>query len=169
VRELTQSAVRLIHCDEVVAVAESGPMCVVVWRGPVTTRPFERQRAGLASVVDRHADGAGFLCVVEPSAKAPDDALRRASSQMIQTHRDRLKCVACVIEGEGFKAAINRGALAGMALLLDKRKYHVGVYATVDQAIPWINSQLPSPSAPDLGSTVAYLRACIADPRKHCA
>jgi hypothetical protein len=132
-------AVRLIRLDTAVAVAEVSGTCVVIWRAAVTKVPFEWQREGLEQIVSRHMDGAGFLCIIETSAKPPeDDELRRASSQMVMAHGSRLKCVACVIEGEGFKAAINRSALAGMVLLLRNKKTPVSVFAKVKDATEWM-------------------------------
>lgn len=152
--------VRLLHCDETVVVAETGELCVVIWRGAVTKEPFERQRAGLAEVVKRRPDGAGFICVVERTAKPPEgDELRRASSEMISVHGDRLKCVACVMEGEGFKTAINRGALAGMVLLLRNKKTAVSVFATVTEAAVWMGKHMGSRPKDEIVSVVDHIRS----------
>lgn len=150
---------RIIRCDETIVVAETGPICVVIWRGAVTNNPFDWQRAGLAETVQRHPRGAGFLCVVETTAKPPEDELRKASAQMILVHGDRLKCTACVIEGQGFLAAINRGALTGMILLALKRRSPITVFATVTDGIHWMSEQMALPPVGDLISTVEYIRS----------
>src|ERR1700733_13281755 len=89
-RRLTIPSMPMIRCDESIAVAESGPLCVVIWRGPVTRRPFEWQRAGLAEVVQRYPDSAASLCTAETTATPPEGELRRAAAQMITSHGDRL-------------------------------------------------------------------------------
>jgi hypothetical protein len=150
---------RLIHGDDALAVGEVGAICVVVWNGKVTAEPFEKQRAGLAEVVARHPEGAAFLCLVQSTAKPPEDDLRKASSQMIQAHVGRLKCVACVMEGEGFKAAINRGAVAGMVLLLRDRKLPVSVFAKVDAAADWMSRHMEVRSTRSLVAGVEEIRS----------
>jgi hypothetical protein len=149
---------RLIHGDDAIAVGEIGAVCVVVWNGKVTAEPFEKQRSGLAEVVARHPEGASFLCVVQSTAKPPEDDLRKASSQMIQAHAGHLKCVACVMEGEGFKAAINRGAFAGMVLLLRDRKLPVSVFAKVDAAADWMSRHMEIRSTRSLVAGVEEIR-----------
>src|SRR5260221_13926411 len=90
------TAARVLSSTDGIAIAEVEPVCVVIWRDGVVPARFEKQRAGLAEVVDRHPGVAGFLCIIEPTAKPPDDKLRRASTDMLLSHGDRLKCVACV-------------------------------------------------------------------------
>jgi hypothetical protein len=154
-----QRTSRVKHWDEAVVVAETGPLCVVIWRGAVTKLQFEWQRTALAEVVEGNSQGAGFLCVVEASAKPPEDDLRRASAQMVLSHAERLKCVACVIEGEGFKAAITRGALSGMVLLLRNRKTQISFFANVRSGAQWMSKYIEIPSAEELVSTVETIRS----------
>jgi len=156
---------RIIHCDESIAVAQVADMCVVIWRGAVTKGPFEWQRAGLAEVVERRPRGAGFLCVVESTAKPPNDELRRASSDMVASHGKRLSCVACVIEGVGFRAAINRSALAGMVLLLRNKQAPVSVFAKVTDAAEWM-AQFIHVSPHDFASTVEDIRSRLPAPAR---
>ncbi|HEX3593732.1 MAG TPA: hypothetical protein VHU80_01485 [Polyangiaceae bacterium] len=155
---------RVLYGDEAIAVGEVGPILVVFWRGAVTRKPFEKQEVGLAEVVARNPGGAGFLCIVEANAKAPDDDLRRASAQMIQAHAKVLKCVACVMEGEGFRAAINRGAFAGMVLLLRDRKLPVSVFARVDPALEWMAGHLQLRSTRAMSVSVQNVRTYFSLP-----
>jgi hypothetical protein len=150
---------RIIYVDESLAVAQVGRVCVVIWRGAVTRYTFERQRAGLAEVVQKHPDGAAFMCVIEANAKAPDDELRRASTEMIVSHEGHLHCVACIIEGEGFRAAINRGVVAGMFLLARHRRTQASVFATVTESVPWIGRFIALPAGDDLTSSVESIRS----------
>jgi len=151
--------VRVLHSTETVAVAESGSICIVIWRGAVTKEPFEWQRAALAEIVKLHPGRAGFMCVIESTAKPPQDELRRASSQMVLGHGERLKCVACVIEGEGFSTAVHRGVLAGMVLLLRNLKSAVSVFAKVDDAARWMGQFNARPHGEELASIVEQVRS----------
>ena len=149
----------MIRCDQTLAVAEVGPVCVVIWRGAVTKTPFEWQRAGLAETVQRHPRGAAFMCVVETSAKPPEDELRKASAQLVLSHGDVLKCTACVIEGEGFLTAMHRGVLTGMILLTMKRKSALSVFATVAEGVRWMRGHMMLPPDEELVSSVEYIRS----------
>jgi hypothetical protein len=122
---------------------------------------FEHQRAALAEVVHRNPDGAGLLCVVEETAKPPNDELRRASTQMVAAHGRRLRCVACVIEGSGFKAAVTRSVLSGMALLLGKDRAPVSFFAHSSPAAHWMGEHLPVESVDDIVAGVEALRALL--------
>ena len=143
----------MLHHDATLATAEVGQVCVVIWRGAVTKEPFERQRSALAGVVERHPEGAGLLVVVETTAKPPDDELRRASAEMVKTHGKVLRCVACVVEGTGFIASINRSAISAMLLLVGPKHTRVGVFATVSEAASWVRRHV------EIGSTDAFLGA----------
>jgi hypothetical protein len=127
--------------EDGVAVGELGRVCVVIWRDAVVEHRFERQQAGLADVVRRHRDGAGFLCVIEPTAAPPNDRLRRASIKMVESHGESLRCVAVVIEGEGFRAAITRSVISGMLLLLHSRT-PVRVFSRVGEAVGWMQGHI---------------------------
>lgn len=128
---------RILHRGDGVAVAEIGRICVTIWRDGVTPSRFEKQRAGLEQVVRNQPDGAGFLCVIEPTAKPPNDELRRASTEMVDSHGTRLKCVAVVIEGEGFRAAVTRSVVSGMALLFSRRMPGK-TFSSVADALRWM-------------------------------
>jgi len=129
---------RVLHCGDGLAVAEVGPVCVVIWRDAVTRVRFEKQREGLAEIVERHPGKAGFLCVIEPTAEPPDDELRRASGLMVASHRGRLKCLGTVIEAKGFQAAVVRSVLAGMTLLAGHRGVPLQYFSSIDRAALWM-------------------------------
>jgi len=156
---------RILHGGSGMAVAQLGRLCVVIWRDGVIHARFEQQRAALAEVVRSQPGGVGFLCIIEPTAKPPDDELRRASIEMITSHGAQLKCTAVVIEGEGFKAAITRGVLSGMALLLS-RKVHAEAFSSAETAIKWMRDQLPMPPIETVVDFVEALRQQLEPARK---
>jgi hypothetical protein len=154
--------IRLLSIERDLTVAQVGVVCVALWRGAVTRALFDRQRSGLTEVVDCHPEGAGFLCVIESTAKPPEDTeLRRASAQMIMDHGDRVKCVACVVEGNGFRSAINRGALTGMVLLQRGKLPPLNIFANVPDATSWFARHLRGHSASDLTSAVGLIRSRV--------
>jgi hypothetical protein len=152
---------RVIWCEDGIAVAQVGGICVVIWRDAVVPHRFSKQASGLAEVVGSHPCQAGFLCVIEPTAKPPDDKLRRASQEMIQSHEERLCCTACVIEGTGFKAAVTRSVLASITLLIANRKAPISYFASVSEAGHWMNKIVPIASISQLATSVENLRAML--------
>jgi hypothetical protein len=103
---------------------------------------FAWQRDGLNQVAGRHPEGVAFLCVIGPMVAPPTEELRRASTRMLDEHADRLKCVAVVIESVGFRGAVTRGVLSGMALLRP-RSHPASAFASVPEALAWIDEHVP--------------------------
>jgi hypothetical protein len=151
--------VRLMHAADGIALAEVSNVFVAIWRAPASRALFDWQRFCMAECVQRHPKGTAFLCVIEPTSKPPDDELRRASAEMIGEHQDRLRCVGVVIEGEGFRAAITRGVLSGMVLLLPNRKVPVSYLSSVAEAAGWMGGHFPIPSPQSFGVGVGRVRA----------
>lgn len=132
----------VFHCGDGIATAQFGHVFVAIWRDAVIESRFNIQRQGLDKAISRYPDDSAFLCLIEESAKPPDEKLRRASYDMVNEHRNSLKCVACVIEGSGFKAATARSVLSGMVLLSGRREPPLSVFATVNAAGQWMNERV---------------------------
>ena len=122
---------RVLSTHDGLGIAEIGSVCFVVWQAPVELQRFERQRAALQAMVDRHPKRAGFMCVIEPNARVPNDDFRKASIALLMSHGDKLKCVIGVIEGSGVRTAATRGVMSGMVLLLPKRRFEFQIAASV--------------------------------------
>jgi hypothetical protein len=150
---------RIVQRDRDIVVANLEHLCIVVWHGAVTRVPFEKQRAALADVVARYPNRAGFLIVIEDKVTPPSEELRRQSTDMLKSHGERLCCVGCVIEGNGFRAAITRGVLSGMILLMRNSKSKVSFFADVPSAAGWMGTYVDLPSVDALTSIVAGIRA----------
>ncbi len=118
-----------------------GPVCLAIWRTKPTEALFEAQRAGLASAVAREPGKVIFLCVVESTADAPDQKVRDASAAMISSHGKNLAAVACVIEGSGFRAAVTRTVLSGIALVA-RNAAPTRYFDTVSAASAWLGERL---------------------------
>jgi hypothetical protein len=140
---------------------EVSNVCIVVWREPVTRVRFDSQRDGLAEVIARHPERAGFMCVIEPTAEPPNDELRRASAEMVRANQTGLRCIACVVEGTGFKNAIARSALSGIALLLGTRQVPVSVFGTVNAASTWMAPHVDMRDSVAIAAAVEAVRAEI--------
>lgn len=130
-------------------VGKIGPVCLAIWRTKPTRELFEVQRFELSSAVAGDPGNVAFLCVVEPKADAPDQDIRDASSAMITSHGRRLAACACVIEGTGFRAAITRTVLSGIALVA-RNQSPTRFFEDVPDASSWLNERVR------LGETSAF-------------
>jgi len=144
------------HKDELIA-GRKAETCVAIWRRKPHQATFNLQRSLLDDTVAAHPGKAKFLCVVEEGAPAPDDDIRKASADMVNQHGDKLSKVACVIEGEGFKAAITRTVLAGIGMVIRKR-VPMKFFDSVDSAAAWLTEAEGPSAAVDLRSQVRELR-----------
>jgi hypothetical protein len=158
-RDLLEEAdgFRLLSVEDRLGIADVGTVCVVVWQGTVTPSRFKRQRDALQEAAQRHPGRAALLCVVEPTTPPPEDAMRNASIDLIASLSDRLSCVACVIEGTGFRAADTRNVLSGMSLRLACPP-EVLFAATVAEAAPWVVQRCDGVSCVSL--TQAHQQLC---------
>jgi len=146
---------RLFHCSDGIAVGQWGCISFAIWREGVTHENFVRQRDGLAEVVRSHPEGAGFMCIIEAGTKPPDNVLRRASADMLTSHGDKVKCIACVLGAEGFWAAMTRSVLIGMGILM-RRLPPATAFSDVPSALEWMNGYLPTPI---LESSAAFIES----------
>ena len=124
----------IISAGDGLGIAEVGSVCLVVWRRAVVHQTFLRQRAALEALTARHERRVGFVTVIANDTPPPDDEIRKASIEMITKAADRLACVACVIEGSGFRAAATRSVLSGMAMLLPKMPTELKFVANIRAA-----------------------------------
>ena len=150
-----------LYADDDVAVGHVGNVCVAIWRGAVTVPSFEKQRDNLSLVVNKHPEGAAFVCVIEPTAKPPNEELRRASVEMIASHKSVLRANAVVVEGVGFSAALTRGVISGMRLLF-REDTPSKVFASVVESATWVGTLLKgAPSARMMVAGVTEIRSRI--------
>jgi hypothetical protein len=149
----------VLSATDGLALGQIGPLCVALWRGAVTRERFDRQAAALAQVVASHPGYAGFMCIVEPGASPPNQELRRASAEMIESHGDRLAFVVPVIEGSGLQAGIAHGVLTTISLLVSRRKTRLVYFASVAAAVSWSRERATLPESVEVIGFVEDLRA----------
>jgi hypothetical protein len=77
---------------------------------------------------------------------------------MLESHGACVKCVATVVEADGFAGSIARGVLTGMHLLAT-RKLAFKVSRTVDEAARWMARHVDVPSSAGLTASVEAIRA----------
>jgi hypothetical protein len=152
------STVVVLHRGEGFVLAQAGSVCVAVWNTKPKVDTFEIQRIVLTEAVKARPKQVAFLCVIGEDSEPPDAEVRRRSAQMASSLRDELRGIVCVVEGEGFRAAIARTALSGMRLLAGRvAPFHVT--DSVDKAVRQLLRQmLPSEDLSSLAEDVRQLR-----------
>ena len=113
-----QAPLDVSHVGDGLLMGSIGPVCLAIWQTKPVRATFEIQRDKLAAVVAAQPGRALFLCVIEPTADPPDEAVRSASAKMITGHGRALAGSACVIEGSGFRASVTRAVLIGISLVM---------------------------------------------------
>jgi len=119
------------------ATAEVGRTCILLWRSVVDEARFRLQRQAMEQVASRYPGDAVILCIFEPTSEPPPQALREAASTLLNQLAPKLRCVAYVIEGTGFRAAMIRGVLSSIELVR-RSAYPARYFATVADASAWI-------------------------------
>jgi hypothetical protein len=63
---------------------------------------------------------------------------------MLASHGAQLKCLGCVIEATGFRAAFHRGVTTTMLFFLRPRStLPVSFFANTRDAVRWMKTQIP--------------------------
>lgn len=154
----SEAALRIIHRDPGLLLGVFGPVFLSVWRTKPTPPLFELQRVNLAAAVQQNPGRQLFMCVVAASADAPEQAERDASARMISGHGNKLAGCACVIEGNGFRAAITRTVLTGIVLLI-RTPSPIGFFENVSSATVWMQKCIGSRNLSGLPAQVEHQRA----------
>jgi hypothetical protein len=90
--------------------------------------------------------------------KPPSEELRKAANLMLREHETNLKCMAGVIEANGFMGALTRSVLLGMAALAGRQRVPQAYFPHVQEAASWIARYLTL-DAGALTESVTTLRA----------
>jgi hypothetical protein len=126
---------------------------------------FERVLAVARNALQAYPAGIAFVVVIDSAARPPESESRQAILRFYGELRGVVRCVAHVVEGEGFGAAAKRGALAIMTMS-DRYGFAMRVTGTIDETVPVLNRDL----APDgLVADAAALAAAVAELRARYA
>ena len=152
---------RLQYAADGLLMAEIGDTCVAIWRVRPTPFLFDLQANALEEAIHRNPDPIGFLCIVEETARPPSDEVRKASVAMLVSQRAHLACVAGVVVGCGFGAAIVRSVLAGMAFMLKRHDFPFIFTDTPEHAVNWMSRYLALGTPASFCSALEAYRASL--------
>ncbi len=151
---------QILSAHDGLVMAQVGNVCVALWRKKPTVERFRIQKRYLDDAVRARPGEVAFLCIVEPGTEPPDEDVRKASSEMVSAHGTNLRCMALVIEGTGFRAAITRSVLSGIVLLV-RSPAPVKYFDTPTSAAEWMQDKVNIHSVSAFVRQVESLRNAI--------
>lgn len=103
------------------ATAAFGPLALSVWDS-IPTPSQARSAATLLATLAKTEKNILVMAVLGANVPPPDGEVREILSQQLAKIDDRVRAVANVIEGQGFRAATVRAVLTGMSLVLRTKR-----------------------------------------------
>lgn len=153
-------ALQVTHNADGLLMGMIGPICLALWQSKPTPERFAIQRAQLHAAVAREPGKLAFMCVVSAQADPPEERERKASADMITSRGAKLRGVACVIEGDGFRAAITRTVLSGIVLVI-RSPVPIKLFDSVLHAAPFLARSLNRSSLPELDAEFERARTLL--------
>jgi hypothetical protein len=131
-------------------VTNDGTQCVALWRNALlqiarkelATEDIGRFEGALEELLASCPSGVAIVTLVEETAGAPQGQAREAMAKIAKAVAWGVACNAVIIEGDGFQAAAKRGYAASINWLI-RRSFPHHIFATVDEAAPWISRHAP--------------------------
>lgn len=129
--------------------AKSAHLPLVLWRnifvvvddGRLELDDIEAIAQCVLQLGQQNATGVGGLTVIPSTGRPPSEAHRLAIKRAYYVVAQHLKAMCWMVDGQGFRAATIRASLAGLRLLLQP-KFPTKIAANLEEAIPWLSTQL---------------------------
>jgi hypothetical protein len=132
-----------------------GNTFISVWRRQATLDSLKLVRECQLAHLKSFPDGMAVVTVMESVSVKPLNAEERAAAAAVARDLElHTRASAYVFEGQGFRPAMSRAAVAGV-LLLSRIKYPHKVFATVTDGARWLKTLVPD--VPDAASLLRYV------------
>ena len=146
-------------------IEETPRLPFVVWRnifvviddGSVAIDDIEAISGRVLSLGQRYPGGVGGLTVIPATGRPPSEENRQAIKQAYGRVSGHLKAMCWMVDGQGFRAATIRAALAGLRLLLQP-PFPTKVAANLNEGVPWLFSQLKNEFSSGIAEGVNEIR-----------
>ena len=155
---------RAHYIDEGLVMLEIGSTCIAIWRDEPTEFQFGRQLVAFRNVIEEHAKKVGFLCIIGETSHPPKESIRKATMRMFDEHREQVACLASVIEGRGFRAAITRSVLSGMTHMFGSREFPAKITDSITHAAQWMANYSDIGALDVFATTVESYRSLLRRP-----
>jgi len=131
----------------------SGQLVAVVWRVRTLDEDVALTTSLVCSVHEATQQLVGLIQIVPPEAVVPDGRMRKTLVKMLRGFEGRVSNSAVIQLGSGFRAAIVRSVVTGLAAL-STPSYPHRVFATLREAASWMHEghdRIPATSVIRLG------------------
>jgi hypothetical protein len=125
-----------------VVVATWKNVVLLVWRRETSVDGVRAAQKVFGALADVCASGVFLATIVEENAPAPSADARKELARFLTSCSGRMILSAVVHEGAGFRAAMVRSVVTGLALVA-KLPYPHKVFATVTEADVWYRANSP--------------------------
>ncbi len=154
---------RKLQDDPLILLGSYGNVLISVWRNAPTVRVLQDIEREFAKLQAELATKPGFLSIINPLPVVPGEELRREMVKVMDQLDNSAFAMAAVIEVQGFVGATFRGVIAALNIA-SRAPYPRKAFGTVAEAATWLSqlnrpAPLPAPSAADLTTATAQLRA----------
>jgi hypothetical protein len=116
-----------------------GPLAISIWDAPPRIEDA-RVAADLLATLARREPRMLVMAVLGPDTPPPESAVRDTLAKKLAEIGDKVRCVANVVEGQGFRAATMRAVLTGMVLVI-RPKYPQMACATIMEGSHFVAEQ----------------------------
>lgn len=116
-----------------------GPVAIAAWEGVGTLQDAQTATQMLRAMADSHEEIL-MLGILGPNASPAPSEVRDLVSGGIRDLGPKLRGVAAVVEGQGFRGAAVRAALLGITMVL-RPAHPQKSYATVAEAVVFLAHQ----------------------------
>jgi hypothetical protein len=132
---------------------------LAIWHAAPDMVGVRRIGLALERHAKRHPEGFAIVVVIEPGARPPGAEARALMARDLKKHESFTKCMAIVLEGEGFAIAAIRAVL-GTLSLMSKQSAPTHIFPTTDACIAWLSRQpiFARTSAKELANTIERVR-----------
>lgn len=135
-------------------------VAVAFWRFHTNAQDVLELEATASQARKASGQPVALIQVVPASAITPDAEARAALARMLRNLYGSVSHSAIVHEAEGFRAAMIRSIVTGVAALSNPGFPH-RVFGRLPEAVAWISQENPRLGARKLTMTVARVRAAI--------
>jgi hypothetical protein len=131
---------RLYHVGQGLASGSLDNVFIEVWRAPMNADLAAIERHAMLRTTLRNRKNTAVLCVIEPTSTPPDDDMKKATTDLLRECENDLTCLAVVIEGDGFRAAMIRAVLGTIQMLFGRREFAIKYFADTKSASVWLGA-----------------------------
>jgi hypothetical protein len=133
---------------------------LVLFATGATTLANQREtEPWLIRVSERYPSGIALLPCVAAQSPVPSGPARDQIGMMYARNAQRLRAVAMVVEGQGFRGAAMRAAFTGVNII-QRRPYMTQVFDDFQAALAWAVGRLPP--LPERGTVADHVSLILA-------